>query len=287
MNKDNKKLGIIFIIFSTFSFAFMSLFIRLSGELPIFQKMFFRNLVALFFSFILVLKNNQGFFIESKARKFVFLRAVFGTIGIFCNFYAIDNMNLADAGILQKLSPFFGILASFVILMEVPTKLDIIFTFIAFVGAIFVIKPSFNSDILPSLVGVLGGLVSGIAYTFIRKVKKFNVKSNQIIFYFSVVSCLASIFFMIRNFVPMTYVQVIYLMLAGVSAMCGQIGITKAYIYAKAKELATFDYTYVLFSAFIAFIFLSQIPDIYSIIGYIIIVGAVISKSRLEKKYES
>lgn len=284
--KDNKKLGIACIIGSAFFFAFMSIFIRLSGDLPTFQKMFFRNMVALLVSFFWVKKSKEGFIIERKARKFVFFRAIFGSLGIFTYFYAIDKMNISDANILQKLSPFFGIIASYFILLEKPSKKDIIFTLIAFLGALFVIKPSFSILIIPSLSGVLAGFFSGIAYTLIRKASKNGAKGKQIIFYFSLFSSIFSLVMMFKGFVVMTRIQVIYLILAGSMAMLGQVCVTGAYSYAKAKELASFDYIQVVFSALLGYIFFVQVPDIYSIIGYIIIIGAVIIKSRMEKKSE-
>ena len=50
--------------------------------------------------------------------KFLILRALFGTIGILGNFYAIDHLVLSDANMLNKMSPFFVILFSYLILKE-------------------------------------------------------------------------------------------------------------------------------------------------------------------------
>lgn len=44
--EKNKNLGILFIVLSAFSFAWMSTFVRLAGDLPSVEKSFFRNLVA-------------------------------------------------------------------------------------------------------------------------------------------------------------------------------------------------------------------------------------------------
>ncbi len=44
MNKKYK--GIIYIIISAFCFAFMNMFVHMSGDLPSIQKSFFRNFVA-------------------------------------------------------------------------------------------------------------------------------------------------------------------------------------------------------------------------------------------------
>ena len=48
---SEKTKGILCIIFSALSFAFMSLFIKLSGDIPTLQKSFFRNFVAALVAF--------------------------------------------------------------------------------------------------------------------------------------------------------------------------------------------------------------------------------------------
>ena len=86
------------------------------------------------------------------------MRAFFGTVGILGNFYAIDHLVLADASMLNKLSPFFAIIFSFIILREKVNIWQSLAVVIAFVGALFIIKPtgvSFNSA---SLAGVIGGV---------------------------------------------------------------------------------------------------------------------------------
>ena len=63
------------------------------------------------------------------------------------------------------------------------------------------------------------------------------------------------------------------LLLAGVAAAGGQFSITAAYTNAPAKEISVYDYSQVIFAAILGFFFFAQIPDIYSVLGYIIICG--------------
>ena len=107
LNNTNK--GIILITLSAFCFALMGMFVRLSGDLPAIQKSFFRNIVALVFSVAVLLKEHKKITVPKSAVKYLFLRAFFGTVGIACNFYAIGKLVLADASILNKMSPSFAI----------------------------------------------------------------------------------------------------------------------------------------------------------------------------------
>lgn len=113
MKQENYIRGMIMIILSAFFFACMNVSVRLAGDLPSVQKSFFRNLVAAFFAAIILIKNHTAPKVEKTQWGSLFLRCAFGTLGILCNFYAIDHLLVADASILNKLSPFFAIIFSF------------------------------------------------------------------------------------------------------------------------------------------------------------------------------
>ena len=102
-----KAQGICYIIMAAFGFSCMSLFVRLAGQLPPFQKAFFRNLFALIFMFAVLLRQKVGFRPNKGSVPGLIGRRFFGTVGPLCNFYDIGQLNLSDANMLNKLSPFF------------------------------------------------------------------------------------------------------------------------------------------------------------------------------------
>ena len=77
-----------------------------------------------------------------------------------------------------------------------------------------------------------------------------------------------------------------YLILAGVSASLGQFSITTAYKYAPAKEISVFDYTQVIFAALLGIIFLGEVPEVLSIIGYAIIICVAIIRWNRNRKLD-
>ena len=143
MSQKNK--GIILIIMSAFFFALMNMMVRLAGDLPSIEKSFFRNFVAVFFALIALKRSNTPVHVPKGQLKNLLMRSVCGTLGILCNYYAIDHLMLADASILNKLSPFFAILFSFILLKEKIHPFAAGCVFIAFVGSLFIIKPGFAS----------------------------------------------------------------------------------------------------------------------------------------------
>ena len=95
MKQENYIRGMIMIILSAFFFACMNVSVRLAGDLPSVQKSFFRNLVATFFAAIILIKNHTAPKVEKTQWGSLFLRCAFGTLGILCNFYAIDHLLVA------------------------------------------------------------------------------------------------------------------------------------------------------------------------------------------------
>lgn len=274
----SKNLGILFIICSAFFFALMNLFVKLAGDVPTMQKAFFRNAVAVFFSFFFLVKDKRNFMLPKGSMKYVLVRSIAGTAGVVCNFYAIGHLPIADASILNKLSPFFAIVFSYFALKERPTKLDWIAIAIAFIGALFVMKPTLSVQAIPAISGLLGGLGAGLAYTFLRKATSAGVKGPFIVFFFSLFSCVVLSPALIFDYHPMTTFQLVSLILSGVSATGGQFFITAAYAKAPAKEISIYDYTIVLFTALLGFFFLDETPDLLSLLGYAIIIGISVFK---------
>lgn len=275
MNKlSNKTKGIICILLSAFFFSGMSSFINLSGDLPVPQKVFFRNLVALFCASAVLLKNHQPFKPIKGCLKYHFLRSSVGLLGVFGNFYATTHMaHTADAAMLNKLSPFATLIFCALFLKEKVKPKQAVAIVIAFIGAMFVIKPTLsNVELVPSLAGFIGGVSAGAAYTTVRHMANKGENGRFTVFFFSAFSVAVTAPYLIFNYHPMTPQQLFYLFMVGVCAAGGQFAITAAYTFAPSSEISIYDYSNIIFTAIEGYFFLGhQIPDVLSIVGYFII----------------
>lgn len=274
---SSKNKGIMFIVMSAFCFATMNTFVKLAGDLPSIQKSFFRNVVAIVFAFIVLKKDHLPLRWQKGNLPCLLLRSTFGTIGILCNFYAVDHLLLSDASMLSKLSPFFAIIFSFLLLKEKVSLFQGTAIVAAFIGSLFIIKPSFASAAFqPALVGICGAMGAGCAYTLVRLLSSRKEKGPFIVFFFSTFSCLATLPYLLFSYHPMSPRQLLFLVLAGLAASGGQFAVTAAYSNAPAKEISVYDYSQVVFAAIMGFFLFGQIPDALSVIGYIIICGVSI-----------
>ncbi|WP_017175946.1 DMT family transporter [Staphylococcus hominis] len=268
-----KVKGIIAILISAIGFSFMSVFFRLAGDLPVFQKSLARNLVAMFIPLFFIIKYRQPILCKMSSQPLLMTRSTLGLIGVLLNIYAIDHMVLSDADTLMKLNPFWTILLSLIFLKENIKRYQIIAMLIAIFGMLFIVKPEFSSTMFSSLAGLFSGIFAASAYTCVRALSKREAPYT-IVFYFSLFSVIVLIPFSIATYEPMTKLQIIYLLGAGLSAAVGQIGITLAYSFAPAKDISIFTYASILFTALFGFILFGETPDFYAFIGYIIIIGA-------------
>ena len=277
-NTNDKRKGILFILLAAFFFSAMSVFVRLAGDVPTMQKAFFRNIVAAVVAVIILLRSGKEISLPKKSLPTLLMRSIFGTIGILANFWAVDHLGIADANMLNKLSPFFAILMSIFILGEKPNRIEWISVVLAFIGAAFVAKPSSGIISLPALIGILGGFTAGTAYTYVRRAGLQGVRGPIVVAFFSTFSTLVLLPNLLMNFAPMSAGQFLFLLLAGCSAAGGQLSITAAYQHAPARDISVFDYSQVVYAAVFGLLLFGEIPDVWSIIGYVIIIGTAFSK---------
>ncbi|MEE3421039.1 MAG: DMT family transporter [Lachnospiraceae bacterium] len=278
LTKNAHALGIFFVILDSLAFSLMSVSVRMAGDLPTFQKAFFRNAIAAVIALVSLSRTQEGFHVKKGSWPLLFARAAFGTTGLVLNFWAIDHIALADANILNKMSPFFAMIASIVLLAEVPNSFEWVTLVIGFCGAAFIVKPTAGIASLPALLALVGGMGAGIAYSCVRKLGNKGERGPVIVAFFSVFSCLVCLPSMVINFVPMTPRQWFFLIMAGVCGAAGQFTVTRAYQLAPAKEISVFDYSQVMFASIWGFMFFGEIPDRWSVLGYIIIITTAVVK---------
>ena len=119
----------------------------------------------------------------------------------------------------------------------------------------------------------MSAVFAASAYTCLRAIGN-KEEAHTIVFFFSMFSLISILPMFIYVYEPMTFKQLICMILAGVFASLGQFGITLAYRYAPAKEISIFDYSNIIFSAILSIFIFNQYPDLFSIIGYIIVFTA-------------
>lgn len=284
MTRDQQ--GMIYMIIASTSFAFMAMMVKLSGgRIPLLEQVFFRNFIMIFFALWQLRQQKLSIRVAPGDRLPLFLRCLLGFLGVVAIFYANNHLFLADAMILQKLNPFFVIIAAVLFLgerMSLPRLATIVG---GFTGAVIVINPTGNFDLFPSLIGVAAALFGGLAYVIIRHLSG-RVAGMVIIFWFSVFSLLAATPLMLADFVRPTPRELLYLLLIGLFAAGGQYFITKAFLISQASRVTLFDYVGVIISPILGFLVFSEALKPTTLIGtaVILVSGIIASQLRDNRK---
>lgn len=270
---------------SGLSFALMGAAVKLAGDVALPAKVFFRNLMTLGITGAVAWRLGQNPLTPTPHWPRLLLRSLCGLAGVFLYFLALGRMNLADASLLNKTSPFFVTIFAVFLLKEQFNRALVPALLAAFVGAILVIKPRFDYAMLPALAGFGSGMFAGMAYALVRSLRG-RESPNRIILTFSLVSCLAMLPFLIAAPPQPSARQWLALLGTGVFGAGGQYGLTYAYHHARASRVSVFSYLHVLFAVILGLLIFGERPDTASVLGGVLIVGAAVWTRRVSRQEE-
>ncbi|MBN2259394.1 MAG: DMT family transporter [Clostridiales bacterium] len=268
----NQNKAVFLIIISSLFFALMALSVKFAGSYPVYQMVFYRGLVAVVLYGMYA--KFKGISLKPNNLKYNLLRSFLGTLGVFLYYYAIGNMNLANAVILNKLSPFFVIIFSAIFLHEKISSHQITAIIIALSGAALIIKPVGSFEILPSIFGFASAIAAGSAYVVVRYLRDYD-SPETIVFIFGLFNIVSSVpFLIIYGYETPPTIDYLPLFAIGLTAMAAQTLMTYAYKYASASKISIYSYGNIVFSIIFSILFFKEIPDYLSIVGALLIISA-------------
>ena len=276
---DSLPRAVGFMLLSAACFAVMGATVKAAGDLPVHEKVFFRNLVTLVVTVGMAVGRRENPFGPTQHLPLLIGRSVAGLCGVFLYFYAIGHLNLADAALLNKISPFFVTILAVLWLGERLTGRVAVGLALAFLGAALVIQPTFALEPLPTLAGLGSALGAGVAYTIVRRLKG-KERPFRIVFYFSLISTLVTAPMLLVDGVLPQGLQWVWLLGTGLAAAGGQVFLTLAYHRAPAAQISIWGYNHVLFSLLIGLAVWGERPDLLTYLGGALIVMAALLNRR-------
>lgn len=269
--KHKKYAAILCMVISALSFSIMQFCVKLTPKIPLIEKVFIRNIFSMIIAFLIIKRKKLSVFGKKENQKYLFGRSLGGFLGVVLFFYGTMMVNLSDAAIINKFAPFVVMILAYFFLKEKITKYHIIALAVAFVGSFLVIKPKFDSSIIPSIILFVSAVLSGIAFTSLRALNN-RENAYTIIFHYSFISVILCIPFLFFNFILSDIQSTLILICVGIFAGIGQIALTYAYQFAPASEVSIYDYSNIIFSSLLGYFFLNEIPDWWDVLGGILII---------------
>jgi len=269
-----KKKGILLMLLSALLFSAMQIVIHITGErVPLMEQVFFRNIVSLVICFVIIRRHGLSMFGERKYQPLLFMRSIFGLLGLVSLFYAASRAAQADVTILSKLSPFLITLFAFLFLKETIARIQVPALIIAFGGAFLVANPAFHSNLFPLFLAFLCAIFSSVSYTLLAYFKD-KVDAVTVIMHFSTFCAVVSLPFFIMNMTLPSLGDFLLLLLMGTFGGFGQIALTYAYRMAPASEVSIYNYSGILFSMFLGYAILGETVSYTSLLGGALVVAA-------------
>lgn len=272
---------------AAFFFSLMSLFVKMVGQrLPAVEIVFFRSAVMIVISTVLV--RRAGVPVWGNNKRILLLRGLLGFCALLCFFYAVTKLPLADVTVLHFTNPVFTALLASFFLAESMRPREVAGLVLSLTGVAFVARPSFlfgrwaaDLDMTAVTIALVASVMSACAYTTIRKLRTTD-HHFVIIFYFSLVSAVASVPLTAGVFIWPRPSEWVLLICIGVFTQTAQVFLTKGLLRERAGRAMSISYVQVLFAAVWGALFFADIPEPLGIAGAVLVfVGSLLVAGRL------
>jgi drug/metabolite transporter (DMT)-like permease len=271
--EQSLRRGALLMVASAFFFAVMGIGVKAaSRELPNTIVVFFRNAVGFAALLPLLPRLGRGGLGTTHLAEHL-IRSLAGLAAMYCFFFAIGHMRLADAVLLNYSLPLFMPVIAWLWLKEpVPEGLWRGLT-VGFLGVALILKPGLALFNPVALVGVAAAVLAALAQVGVRRLTETE-PVTRIVFYFGLISTLVSAVPLFGTWKAPPIALWWILLLIGSCATVAQLLLTRAYAHAPAAQVGPFIYAAVPVAALLDGFVFGQWPDALSIAGGVLVCGA-------------
>lgn len=280
MPSDNLPRGALLMLASGLLFAAMGALIKnLSTSLPNEMVVFFRSFIGLLALMPWLVHHGPSYFATRRVGAHL-LRALTGLAAMYCFFYALGRLPLAEAVLLNYSAPLFIPLAALLWVGEGFSRTLWWPIAIGFIGIGLILKPGMGLFTPTALIGLAAGILSALAMAGIRRLTSTE-PAVRIVFYFSLTATLVSAVPLLWAWQTPAPELWLKLLAVGVLASGAQILMTRAYAQAPAAQVGPFSYGIVVFAGLFGWTFWGELPDLVSLSGVLLVIAAGILTIRL------
>ena len=272
---DSPRVAVLWMIFGSISFGTMNALVKwTSVNADVWMIIFIRSLVIALA--VAIFARFQGISLKVKDRRKMFFRCLTGLIAMLLYFTALSLIPIGQAVTLQYTAPLFVALLSGRLISEKVSSSVLVLLMTAFIGIVLIVSPDFDSIDSNALLALGSGLFAGLAYIFVRDLRKTESPSS-VVFWFAAFSVLGSTIQAVPNVSDLSLEMVAALIGIGVGAGGGQVGITMAYHKANAAWVSAFSYLTVIIATIYGIILFDEILTLKIVLGGLMIIGSGIA----------
>jgi len=268
---SKQSIGIIFAILAYLCFSILD---ATQKTLILYHSVFQLLLVKYFFVLFLSLveskrKNNLNFY-KSKKIKLQIFRSLLSVVESGCFVLSFKYLSLADAHSVGSLAPVIVVALSAIFLKEKVSTKTWIAIFVGFVGVLIILRPTSSIFDPKALLPLLAAFVLGLYQVVTKKVSEHDTTETSL-FYTSIIGIFIMSLLASNFWTPVSSSSYILFLIVGIFFSLGIYLQIIALSMARASIIQPFHYTLIFWAIIFGYIFYNDIPDLFTIVGAVII----------------
>jgi drug/metabolite transporter (DMT)-like permease len=264
--------GIVLMLLSDVAFALMAAATKFTGQrVPAAEIVFVRSVLSTAALFWYLRKT--GVTLRPKEPLLVWTRGIVGYIALQSYFWALPQLTLGTAVMLNYTAPIFAVIFSFFILHEKPPLPVKLLLAVSFGGVYLLCTPEIPDKPAALMAGLLSGLLAGSVHVMIRHSRKSD-PALLMIFYFTVSSMIGSGLLLFKTgWTAPTGVEWAGLLAITVISLVGQVCMTVALQKAPVWVVSPFGYLTPVMSLWLGWLLWSEAPRAANVLGSAVVIG--------------
>ena len=274
MKADQPFKGALLLILGEGLLAVMAAMIKhLADTLPVEMIVFGRNLVGLAVLLPVLVASGGIRDLRTRHLRLHFIRGFTGVTAMFCFFFTIAHIPLAEAVLVKMTVPFFLPLVAWLWLPDRISGHTWAAILLGFVGVGFILRADQGVVDPVMLVALAGAAIMSVAKVSIRRMAA-SEPPHRVVFYFSLFATLLSALLLLRVQQMPTATEMLWLLAIGSVAIAGQFAMTTAYQLARPGQVGVYNYSAVVWAAFLGWLFWGETLVLSTVLGTLLIIGA-------------
>ncbi len=275
-------MGSLWMLVAGLLFACMGVMVKFgSAHFSSSELVFYRSFFGLLIVYAMLHRSNVV--LTTQHWRGHLWRGLSGTVAMMLFFYCISVLPLATAITLNYTSSLFLSALTVLVLKDkfhLPLSSSLT---VGFVGIVLLLQPTLEHDqLLPGLLGLISGLLAGVALLNVRQLGVLGEPGMRVVFYFNLIATLVSGIWMFTDTLhPISLNDLPLLIAIGASATFAQLAMTRAYRTGQTLVVGSLAYSTIVFSALFGLIFWNELLSISAWLGITLIVASGMLSLRL------
>lgn len=253
------------------------------------QVILLRSLAALVILSPLLWKAGMAPIVGAERKGMQLARVIFSTAEVFCFYYAVMYLPLADVMTYWLAAPIYVAAASPFLLGEKVGWRRWSAIAVGFVGVIITLEPSAKMFTMPAIISIVGSA----AFAFMMISGRFlrGTPDSTLVLFQTAAAGLAGLVFAPFDWSPIQSGGDLFLLgLLGVVAMSAHMLVNRALKISDAATVAPLQYTLLLYAVIFGWMFFGDVPRLTMMVGAALIVASglfiFIREQTLKKRQE-